>query len=40
MISVDWNGVGEALIRATRSARRRVSEVRCILVFALVLIVR
>jgi hypothetical protein len=37
MISVDCSGVGEALVRVTRNARRMVRQARCILVFALVL---
>jgi hypothetical protein len=39
MMSVDWTGVGEALVWETRNTRRRVTEARCILVTALVLIV-
>jgi hypothetical protein len=29
-MSVDWSGVGEALIRETRDTKRRVTEARCI----------
>jgi hypothetical protein len=39
MVSVDWSGVGEALVRATRRARRKVRKAKCILVVALVLMV-
>jgi hypothetical protein len=37
MINVDRSGVGEALVRVTRNARRMVRQARCILVFVLVL---
>jgi hypothetical protein len=40
MMSVDYSGVGEALVKTRKSASRREREARCIAVFALVLMVR
>ena len=36
-LSVDWSGVGEALVRASKNARRRVRQAKCILAFDIVL---
>jgi hypothetical protein len=38
MMSVDWSGVGAALVRAMRKAGRMVRKARCILTFSLVLV--
>lgn len=39
-MSVDWSGVGEALVRASRNARRIVRQARCISLFVFVLMVQ
>jgi hypothetical protein len=40
MLSVDWTGVGEALVRAMRKVRRPTSKARCVLTLIIVLVIQ